>query len=80
MKQLQQLALIVIAVIGLFLIMSYTRPAADEPKEYIVVHVLVLNGKTAEFEKEVNNKIGEGWHPIGGVAQGNGSYSQAMVK
>ena len=72
-----QVSLFVIAFVALSLLMSYTRPAAEEPKQYMVVHAY---SEPEMLAKEVNQKILEGWRPQGGVAQAGGSFTQAMVK
>lgn len=70
-----QFSLIIIAFISLTFLMAYTRPSAEEPKQYIVVN----GGSKGGFEKEVNQKLSEGWHLQGGVNNSTGLY-QAMVK
>jgi len=71
-----QLSVVLIAIIALTLLMSYTKPAADEPKQYILVWKLDRD----KLESAVNEKLAEGWHLQGGVATSNGPYFQAMVK
>ena len=74
-----QVSLFILAFVALSLLMSYTRPASEEPKEYIVVRV---QGDPEKFAKGVNEKLSEGWRVQGGVAiiPGNGMYMQALVK
>jgi hypothetical protein len=68
-NSITQFSLAIIAFVALSLLMSYTRPAADEPKQYIVVEI-----------KEVNQKLQEGWHLQGGVSFRGNFSAQAMVK
>jgi hypothetical protein len=74
-NQIIQFSLVIIAFVALTLLMSYTRPAADEAKQYIVI---TEGGH--KFENEVNQKLSEGWHLQGGVSAGPGALMQAMVK
>ncbi|MDB5282399.1 MAG: hypothetical protein JWO06_1474 [Bacteroidota bacterium] len=68
---LTQFSIAIIAFIALTFLMSYTRPSAEEPKQYILVH---------GGEKEVNQKLSEGWHLQGGVSYRGNFPEQAMVK
>ncbi len=81
-NSITQVSLFIIAFVALSLLMSYTRPAAEEAKEYTVVTVQGSSGGNSEkFEVEVNKKIAQGWHVQGGVVLvGNFWYAQAMVK
>jgi hypothetical protein len=76
-----QFVLVLIAFVALTFLMSYTKPAADEPKQYTI---LFANGTAQtmadKLSVQVNQKITEGWHPQGGVAQSGGTLMQAMVK
>jgi hypothetical protein len=78
-NSMAQVSLFVIAFVALSLLMSYTRPGAEEPKEYTVV---VGTGDADKFSATINEKINSRWHPLGGIATANGSgrYIQAMVK
>lgn len=76
-NSITQFALVVIAFIGLTLLMSYTRPAAEEVKEYTVVFT---PGKYEALIPAVNAKLAEGWRLQGGVAVYGGGHYQAMVK
>jgi hypothetical protein len=80
-NSMAQVSLFVIAFVALSLLMSYTRPAAEEPKQYIVV---TDNGGGAphseKFEAQVNQKLAEGWHLQGGVCMVGPFHIQAMVK
>ena len=71
-----QFSLVIIAFIALFFLMSYTRPAADEPKQYIIL----VGGPSAKqiegLEYVVNQKLAEGWRLQGGISP----IGQAMVK
>jgi hypothetical protein len=76
-----QFAFVIIAFVALTFLMSYTRPAADEPKQYTVVSMQCSRTSSQDFEEQVNKKIAEGWHVQGGVVLvGNFWYAQAMVK
>ena len=74
-NSITQFSLVIIAFVALSLLMS-SRPAADEPKQYMVV----LEQKTDNFEKQVNQKLSEGWHLQGGVNVYGQNHYQAMVK
>ena len=65
-NSINQVSLFIIAFIALSLLMSYTRPAAEEPKQYIVVKATGF--ATDKFEQEVNQKLSEGWHLQGGMS------------
>ena len=81
MKNLSiQLSVVLIAFVALTFLMSYARPAEEAPKEYMVVHQQGGISSFERFEKEVNQKIAEGWHLQGGVAMNNGVPYQPMVK
>ena len=79
-KQITQFALVVVAFIGLTFLMAYTKPAADEPKQYIVVKA--PGASSDKFEAAVNEKLAAGWHLQGGVSTYGTVpiYIQAMVK
>jgi len=81
-NQITQLSLLIVAFVALTFLMSYTHPAADEPKQYTVVVKLQTNASNLDkFEEEVNKKLAEGWHLQGGLAMGGQhDYYQAMVK
>ncbi len=81
MKNLiQQFSVAIISLVVFTLIMSYTRPAAEEPKQYIVVHASIgPDRNTEKFEAEINQKLAEGWHLQGGFT-GQPYFGQAMVK
>ncbi len=70
-----QLSIAVVAFAFLTLLMSYTRPTPDGPKEYTIV----TGYGPLEVEKEVKKKLSEGWRLQGGVATGN-MVTQAMVR
>ena len=74
-NQITQFSLVIIAFVALMFLMSYARPAAEEPKQYIVV----INTKD-KAEKEVNQKLSEGWHLQGGASTTGAAVVQAMVK
>jgi len=76
-NSITQVSLFVIAFVALSLLMSYTRPAAEEPKQYMIVK---MNGGIAGMEKEVNDKLAEGWHLQGGITGWGGGAFQALVK
>jgi hypothetical protein len=68
-----QFAFVIFAFIALTFLMAYVKPAADEPKEYIVV-----SGNTnKQLEERVNQKMAEGWRCQGGYGA---NFFQAMVK
>lgn len=46
---------------------------------YIIVRGSAFKG-LREIEDNVNEKIDQGWVPVGGVSYGGSSYIQAMVK
>ena len=75
------LTIVLFAFMALTFLVSYTRPAADEAKQYTLVvgHTDIKDGKT-KFETEVNQKLSEGWHLQGGSSIGINLYTQAMVK
>ncbi len=80
-NQIAQLSILLLAFVALTLLMSYTRPAAEEPKQYILVHERGSGGLPyEELEKQVNQKLAEGWHIQGGVATDQAVLMQAMVK
>jgi hypothetical protein len=80
-NQITQFSFIIIAFIALTFLMSYTRPVADEPKEYIVIINGDENGLHAnKFDAEINQKLTEGWRPQGGVCMYGSIKLQAMVK
>lgn len=77
-----QLSLVIIGFVALSLLMSYTRPAADGPKQYMVA-VTAGGPATSLAEKlaaDVNAKLAEGWRPQGGAALSTGAMTQTMVK
>ncbi len=71
-----QFTLVIISIIALAFMMGYTRPAAEEPKPYLIVYA---NGHE-KMEKEVEQKLSEGWRCQGGVVPTGQSYVQALVK
>lgn len=73
-----QFTLTVVALIALTFIMGYTRPAAEQPKEYMIIECK-QGTKPEEFSEMVKQKMTEGWQPVGGVTY-NYAYKQAMVK
>lgn len=75
------LTVILFAFASLTFLVSYTRPSADEAKQYIVVlgHTDIKDGRV-KFETEVNQKISEGWRLQGGTSIGINCYTQAMIK
>ena len=80
-NSITQVSLFVIAVVALSLLMSYTRPAPEEPKQYILIKCLGSTpASTEKFEQDVNEKLATGWHPQGGVSYANYGAAQAMVK
>ena len=73
-------ALVLAAFVAVNLLMSFARPtAADEPKQYIIVRTPGTGFSDEAFQKAVNQKLAEGWHLQGGVANSS-TYAQAMVK
>ena len=80
-NSITQLSILLIAFTALTFLMSYTRPAEETPKEYMLVYQHGGFTSLDKFEKEVNQKISEGWHLQGGVAMlTGGTPFQAMVK
>ena len=78
-NSITQVSLFVIAFVALSLLMSYTRPVDEAPKQYIVVKAQGF--PSDKFEQQVTQKLAEGWHLQGGLSNYNGStYTQAMVK
>ena len=80
---IRQFTLVIIAVLALSSLMGFARPAADEPKQYMIVSSFGVStpGKQIEkLEANVKDKIAEGWRPQGGVGVTNGGLVQAMVK
>jgi hypothetical protein len=77
-NQITQFSLVLIAFVGMAFLMSYTRPAADEPKQYILVRS--VGDSEDNFATLVNKKISEGWHLQGGTSQMKNGFCQAMVK
>ena len=76
-------ALVLAAFVAVNLLMSFAKPVAapDEPKQYIVVQASYDRDAVQKLEKEVNQKLSEGWHLQGGMVYGSGpSYFQAMTK
>ncbi len=72
-----QFALVIIAFVGLNLLMSYSRPVAEESKQYTIVFVA---GKYDALIPLVNQKLAEGWRLQGGVTVSGQGHYQAMVK
>jgi hypothetical protein len=81
-NQFTQFSIAIIAFVMLAFLMSYTRPAADEPKQYIIVYGsgATFEGQNESFQKAVNQKLSEGWHLQGGVTTNQLTRFQAMVK
>ena len=78
-NSITQFSLVIIAFVALSLLMSYTRPAANGPKEYIILSARwTKNGE--DLEKEVNQKLAEGWSPQGGMTPLGGLITQTMVR
>lgn len=42
--------------------------------------IIETSGSIALFREKVNEAVGSGWKPQGGVAIYNGCYCQAMIK
>jgi hypothetical protein len=80
-NSIPQLAIVLFAFTALTFLVSYTRPAADEPKQYMVLlgHTDIKDGRS-KFEAEVNQKLSEGWHLQGGTSIGINCYTQAIAK
>jgi hypothetical protein len=76
-NSITQFSLVIISVVALTFLLSYARPTADEPKQYMVVAQGIKQDK---FEAEVNQKLTEGWRLQGGVNVVSGIYYQAMTK
>ena len=79
-NHISQFLLVIVAFAAFTFLMSYTRPAADEAKQFIVVFTACNSDKPGDFEQEVNKKISEGWHPQGGISFNGRGYVTAMVK
>jgi len=79
-NSITQFATIIIAFVALSLLMSYTRPAADEAKQYMLIKQELMKDWTNKLEYEVSQKQAEGWHCQGGVALFAGLAVQPMVK
>jgi hypothetical protein len=81
-KSISQFTLAVAAVIGVALLMSFAKPAADEPKQYMLItsRPAYKDGAKEDFEKEISRKMAEGWKPQGGMAPLGSTFYQAMVK
>lgn len=75
-----QLSTVLFAFAALTFLVSYTRPGADEAKQYMVIREAngVMNPE--KFVSEVNQKMSEGWKLQGGVSINQNSYAQALVK
>jgi hypothetical protein len=78
----KQIAMVIICVLTLYSLMGFAHPAADEPKQYMIIRADGgLSSKLQQaLTENVNAKIAEGWRPQGGLAQTNGGLMQAMVK
>ena len=84
-NSITQFSLVIIAFVALSLLMSYTRPVAEEPKQYIIITYSGGSPATParikeNIEKTVNDKLAEGWRLQGGVSPMGSLYCQAMVK
>ena len=77
-NSITRFSVVIIAFVALSLLMSYTRPAADEAKQYILVRSIGDNEES--FATLINKKLSEGWHLQGGTSQIKNGYCQAMVK
>ena len=71
-----QFSLLIIAFVSLTFLMGYTKPSAEEPKDYVIV----LDRTHTGLEKQVNQKLSEGWHLQGGVGVYGQDHYQAMAK
>ncbi len=76
-----QVSAVVTIFVGMAFLMSYTKPTADEGKEYIVVYSGAF-GKGAEEKmgQVVTQKMAEGYKCQGGISLASNNYVQAMVK
>jgi len=79
-NKITQFAIAVIAFIAITFLMSYTHPATEIPKQYIVVEVTDQMQDGQMMQVAVNQKIAEGWQPQGGVSSSGNVLIQAMVK
>lgn len=75
-NQIAQFSVTLIALVALFFLMAYTKPATDEPKQYIIVK----STNQEKFEQDVTQKLSEGWRLQGGVSAYSSGGSQAMIK
>jgi len=70
--------------IAFVFLMSYTRPNAEEPKQYIIVtgeyNYTKAKVLMEKFAQDVNQKLAEGWHLQGGTFMSGTFVGQAMVK
>ena len=55
-NKITQFSLVIIALVALTLLMSYTRPASDERKQYIIV----TKDNLADLQTAVDEKPAEG--------------------
>jgi len=80
-NQIAQCSLVIIAFVALTLLMGFTKPAAEEAKQYTIISMQCTRNSSQDFEAQVNQKIAAGWRPQGGVILvGNFWYAQALVK
>jgi hypothetical protein len=70
-----QFSIVLISIVIIAFLMGYTKPLAEEPKEYI----LIYGNSAVSLTQNVNQKISEGWRPQGGVTL-EGGLCQPMVK
>ena len=80
-NSITQVSLFIIAFVALSFLMSYARPAAEEPKQYMLVgQPMIGKDWRGKLEAQVNEKIAAGWHPQGGLTFLDGQVEQPMAK
>jgi hypothetical protein len=75
-NQITHFSLVIIAFVALTLLMSYAKPAPDEPKQYIIV----TKDNLPDLQTAVDAKLTEGWRLQGGFMHYGRDHQQAMVK
>jgi hypothetical protein len=81
-RSITRFSVVLTIVIALGLLMSFARPQADDAKQYIIItsRPVYKSDAKEDFEKEVSQKLSEGWRLQGGVSANGSSFTQALMK